>query len=218
MWRYQNSNSSNDRQGDISLIHHINCIMKIYRVEQLLFKVHKPEVLVIDGFRIFPLQFENFLKVLSQVQEPGFFRELWFIRWNTTLKLKVWHFNQQYKFPVHVILINVGNLHRNGKVVMVTALAVTGDVEACIRRLQWRSEQSSWRHIRFNVCGRQDTRWEYSPKHTLHRACDKPLSKPMMTHTFVLPLCDHETGRVAFGGWTFKVMEALAIQMWYIES
>ena len=43
------------------------------------------------------------------------------------------------------------NLHRNRNVVRVTALVVTGEVETCLQRLQWRPGQSSWRH--FHFCG-----------------------------------------------------------------
>ena len=33
----------------------------------------------------------------------------------------------------------------------MTALVVTGDVEACLQRLKWRPRQSSWRHCHFSV-------------------------------------------------------------------
>ena len=44
-----------------------------------------------------------------------------------------------------------GCIHRNGKAVRVTALIVTGDAEACLQRLQWRSGQSSWRPFPVSV-------------------------------------------------------------------
>ena len=40
--------------------------------------------------------------------------------------------------------------HRKGKVVRVTTLVVTGDVEAWLQRPQWRLGQSSWRPFRFS--------------------------------------------------------------------
>ena len=43
-----------------------------------------------------------------------------------------------------------GSVHRNGKVVMVTVLVFTGDVEACLQRLLWKSGLSSWRPFRFS--------------------------------------------------------------------
>ena len=42
-------------------------------------------------------------------------------------------------------------LHRNGKVVRVTALVFAGDVEACLQRLQWIPELSPWWPFRFSV-------------------------------------------------------------------
>ena len=52
-----------------------------------------------------------------------------------------------------IIRTNAGILliHRNGKVVRVTALVFTGDVEACLQRLQWIPELSPWRPFRFSV-------------------------------------------------------------------
>ena len=44
-----------------------------------------------------------------------------------------------------------GPRHRNGKVVKLTALIFTGDVEACLQRLQWISGLSSWQHFHFSV-------------------------------------------------------------------
>ena len=43
--------------------------------------------------------------------------------------------------------------HRNGKVVRVTVLVFTGDVEACLQRLQWISGLSPWRPFRFSGIG-----------------------------------------------------------------
>ena len=40
--------------------------------------------------------------------------------------------------------------HRNGKVVRMTVLVFTGDVEACLQRLQWISGLSPWRPFRFS--------------------------------------------------------------------
>ena len=45
--------------------------------------------------------------------------------------------------------VEICHFHRNGKVVGVTALAVTGD-EICFQR-QWRPRQSFWRPFRFIV-------------------------------------------------------------------
>ena len=42
-------------------------------------------------------------------------------------------------------------MHRNGKVVRVTALVVTGDVEACLLSPQWWPGQSSWPPFHFCV-------------------------------------------------------------------
>ena len=44
-------------------------------------------------------------------------------------------------------------VHRNGKVVRLTALIFTGDDETCLQCLQWISRLSSWRHFRFSVFG-----------------------------------------------------------------
>ena len=41
---------------------------------------------------------------------------------------------------------------RNGKVVRMTALIVTGDDEDKLQRPQWRPGQSPWRHFRFCDC------------------------------------------------------------------
>ena len=40
--------------------------------------------------------------------------------------------------------------HGNGKVVRVTTLIITGDVEDCLQRHQWRAGQSCW-HFRFSA-------------------------------------------------------------------
>ena len=39
--------------------------------------------------------------------------------------------------------------HRNGAVIWVAALVVTGVIEACLQCLKWRPEQSSWQPIHF---------------------------------------------------------------------
>ena len=39
---------------------------------------------------------------------------------------------------------------KNGKFIRVVDLVVTGKVEACLKRLQWRARQSPWRPIRFS--------------------------------------------------------------------
>ena len=57
-----------------------------------------------------------------------------------------------------VIGANYYNVHRNGKVIMVTALVVTADVEDCLQRRQWRAGQSPWRPSRFNT----GTHWKYT--------------------------------------------------------
>ena len=49
------------------------------------------------------------------------------------------------------LLCSQGPRHRNGKVVKLTALIFTGDVEACLQRLQWKSRLSSWQLFRFSV-------------------------------------------------------------------
>ena len=45
------------------------------------------------------------------------------------------------------------DIHRSGKVIRVTALAFTGDVEAYLQRLQWIPGLSPWPPLRFSVTG-----------------------------------------------------------------
>ena len=53
------------------------------------------------------------------------------------------------KCYIDCLIIN----HYNGKVVKVADPVVTGDVEACLQRLQWRPGQPSWRNFRFCTGG-----------------------------------------------------------------
>ena len=46
---------------------------------------------------------------------------------------------------------NVLYIYRNRKVVRVTALVFTGDVEACLQHLQWISGLSLWRYFHFSI-------------------------------------------------------------------
>ena len=45
------------------------------------------------------------------------------------------------------IVCHPDHVNWNGKVIRMTALVFTGDVEACLQRLQWRPGQSSWWHF-----------------------------------------------------------------------
>ena len=56
------------------------------------------------------------------------------------------HVNKWDVMPLTCPNFNGG--HRNGKVVRLTALVFTGDVEACLQRLQWVSGLSTWWPIR----------------------------------------------------------------------
>ena len=56
------------------------------------------------------------------------------------------------KYARKQIMYITSTQHWNGKIVRMTALVFTGDVEDKFQRLPWISELSTWRHFRFDEC------------------------------------------------------------------
>ena len=73
--------------------------------------------------------------------------------WRCRKPFSQWQHSFEMKAALLLAALTLASAsHRNGKAVRMTALAVTGDVEACLQRLQWRPGQSSWRPPRFCAC------------------------------------------------------------------
>ena len=113
---------------------------------------------------------EHFSVVLQAGNQSS---EEWVVDSYACFKIR-WH-PTNIRIPIIKI---IQSHHRNGKVVRVTALIFTGDVEACLQRLQWISGLSSWRPFGFSD-------WHKNIKrHTAHAIVSWPNPKQwQMGHT-----------------------------------
>ena len=75
---------------------------------------------------------------------------IWLCQWRDP-EIYGWVFHMKPQEKNVTTTNNTVRIHWNGKVVRMTALLVTGDVEVKLQRPQWRPGQSHWRPFRFFI-------------------------------------------------------------------